>query len=178
MYVRWGRTTCPSGQGTELLYSGRAAGSRGSFHGGSASYLCMPEDPDHMEYGSGRQGYSYTMGIEYRIAPSQPLYNVSHNHVPCALCYAATRATVLTIPAKIHCPANWTKEYTGYLMGERSSFRCSTYECVDKDAESVQGPTVHSYSSGGFYHVEPECTGLSCPPYDSEIELSCVVCSR
>ena len=27
VYVRWGRTSCPSDQGTELLYSGRAAGS-------------------------------------------------------------------------------------------------------------------------------------------------------
>ncbi|CAI8046520.1 Collagen alpha-5(VI) chain [Geodia barretti] len=26
VYVRWGRTVCPSGQGTELVYSGRAEG--------------------------------------------------------------------------------------------------------------------------------------------------------
>ena len=52
-YVCWGMTTCPSGQGTELLYSGRGAGSHFDHTGGGANHLCMSEDPDNMQYASG-----------------------------------------------------------------------------------------------------------------------------
>ena len=40
MYVCWGRTSCPTGQGTEFLYSERGAGSRLNFPGGGANHLC------------------------------------------------------------------------------------------------------------------------------------------
>ena len=36
-------------------------------------------------------------------------------HVPCAVCHVSTRAAVLMIPAWLHCPSQWTLEYTGYL---------------------------------------------------------------
>ena len=179
VYVRWGRTSCPSGQGTELVYSGRAGGSRHTHKGNGANYLCMPDDPDHMQYGSGVQEWSNIHGVEYRIYLSQPLYSVDTHNVPCALCYVATRDTVLMIPAKVHCPTNWTVEYTGYLMTEYITNHRSTYECVDKDPESV--PELDAFSgrdSAFFYHVEPNCSGLPCSPYDAEKELTCVVCSR
>ena len=38
-YVRWGRTTCPTGNGTELLYAGRTAGPLYSQKGGGANLL-------------------------------------------------------------------------------------------------------------------------------------------
>ncbi len=28
-----------------------------------------------------------------------------------------------------------------------------------------------------FFHVEAECGGMQCPPYDPEKELTCVVCT-
>ena len=52
------------------------------------------------------------------------------------------------------------------------------YECVDKDPESVPGLGSYSDPRGIFYLVEPYCNGLSCPPYDAEKELTCVVCTR
>ena len=39
-YIRWGRTTCPDTEGTELVYKGRAAGSYWDHSGGGANYLC------------------------------------------------------------------------------------------------------------------------------------------
>ena len=39
VYTRWGRTTCPSTSGTQLLYAGRAAGSYYTHNGGGANYL-------------------------------------------------------------------------------------------------------------------------------------------
>ena len=166
IYVRWGRTVCPSGQGTELVYSGRAGGS--PYH-----HLCLPDNPDYLQYGPGEQRRSYMYGVEYHPSNYQPLQNVLYDNVPCAVCYIATRATLLMIPAKVSCPTGWTTEYSGYLMAQRNSF----YECVDKDPESVSG--LSSASSANYlYHVEPQCSGFSCPPYDAEKELTCVVCSR
>ena len=138
VYVCWGRTVCPSDQGTELVYSGRAGGSCWSHQGGGANHLCLPDDPDHLQYGSGTQEYNI-YGVEYRLRSSQPLGNVNDHNVPCAVCHVTTRATLLMIPAKVNCPTNWTTEYTGYLMTEHFNHLRSTYECVDKDPESVSG---------------------------------------
>ena len=178
VFVHWGRTSCPSDQRTELLYSGRAAGSKHNTQGGGANHLCMPNDPEHLQYGNGVQGWSYLYGTEYRTHPPHPLRSVEFHNVPCAVCYTATRDTVVMIPANLHCPTHWTVEYTGYLMTEHHSHRRSTYECVDKDPESVSGLDAGSGDNAFFYHVEPHCTGLSCPPYDDQKELTCVVCSR
>ena len=178
VYVRWGRTSCPTGQGTELVYSGRAGGSHHNHRGGAANHLCMPDNPEHLQYSSGVNGQSYVYGVEYDPHGNQPLRSVDSHNVPCAVCFAATRDTILMIPAKLTCPTNWTLEYTGYLMTEHYNHHRSTYECVDKDPESVPGQDAWSGDSAIFYHVEPNCAGLSCPPYDAQKELTCVVCSR
>ena len=178
VYVRWGRTVCPSDQGTELVYSGRAGGSQYNHRGGGANHLCLPDDPDHLQYESGTQETGYIYGVEYRTRTFQPLQNVDYHNVPCAVCYVTTRATLLMIPAKVNCPTNWTTEYTGYLMSTHHSFYRSTYECVDKDPEFVSGLNVADSNSAFISHVEPICSGLSCPPYDAEKELTCVVCSH
>ena len=82
------------------------------------------------------------------------------------------------IPAKVHCPTNWTIEYTGYLMSEHKNSYRSTYECVDMDPESVPELNAQDSVQALLYHVEPVCSGFSCPPYEAEKELTCVVCSR
>ena len=179
VYVRWGRTSCPSDQGTELLYSGRAGGTHRYHKGGAANYICMPDDPDHLLYLSGVDGYGYVYGVEYSIRGGQPLIGVDYKNAPCAVCYTSIRDTVLTIPAKLRCPANWTVEYSGYLMSAHHNVDGRTmYECVDGDPESVPGLDTTSRDTAVFRHVEPHCSGLSCPPYDAEKELTCVVCSR
>ena len=179
VYVRWGRTSCPTDQGTELLYSGRAGGSMKDHQGAGANYLCMPNDPDHMQYDSGVQGRSTIYGVEYRPHSSQPLISSRGHNVPCALCYTATRDTIVMIPAKIYCPSKWTVEYTGYLMTSNIANFRSTHECIDKDPESVPGLNAEINEMSTLLHVEPVCTGsFSCPPYDAGKELTCVVCSR
>ncbi len=40
-YIRWGRITCPEALGTELVYSGRAAGTHYTQKGGSAEKTCL-----------------------------------------------------------------------------------------------------------------------------------------
>ena len=46
VYTRWGRTTCPTTSGTQLVYAGRAAGSWNTHSGGGANYLCLPDNPN------------------------------------------------------------------------------------------------------------------------------------
>ena len=178
VYVRWGRTVCPSDQGTELVYSGRAGGSHYYNQGGGANHLCLPDDPDFLQYTSRTQSNSLIYGVEYRPL-SQPLRNVNNHNVPCAVCHVTTRATLLMIPAKVNCPTNWTTEYTGYLMTahQYNNYR-STYECIDKDPESISGLNGGNGNNAHLYHVEPHCPELSCPPYESGKELTCVVCSH
>ena len=178
-YIRWGRTTCPTDNGTELLYSGRAGGTRYESSGGAANYLCMPDDPDHLQYQSGQQGYNYITGVEYFYASLPSLLSFTYHNVPCAVCYVATRSVAVMIPAKIQCPTNWTLEYIGYLMSEKQGHDSPTmFECVDKDPESVPAQNGISNSRAFFYLVEPSCRGMSCPPYDAEKELTCAVCTR
>ena len=85
---------------------------------------------------------------------------------------------MVMIPAKVHCPTHWTVEYTGYLMTENNVHHRSTYECVDKDPESVPGLNAGQSERSALLHVKPVCSGSSCPPYDAGKELTCVVCSR
>ncbi len=61
-------------------------------------------------------------------------------------------------------------------MTEGKILKRSTYECVDYNKESVTGS--HTNVNGAlFYHVEEECSGMQCPPYNPEKELTCVVCT-
>ena len=43
VYIRWGRTTCPSVPGTERVYEGIAAGSPYNQKGGGSNRLCLPK---------------------------------------------------------------------------------------------------------------------------------------
>ena len=179
IYTRWGRTNCSTDQGTQLLYAGRAGGTHYDHKGGAANYLCMPDNPDHLQYQSGVQGQSYVAGIEYYYQSMPSLSSNNHHNVPCAVCYVATRSVSVMIPAKTQCPTHWTLEYIGYLMSEYYLHGGRTmYECVDKDPESVPGLDSYSNPRAFFLLVEPSCNGLSCPPYEAEKELTCVVCTR
>ena len=108
-YIRWGRTTCPSGQSTELVYAGKAGGSWWRETGGASNYLCMPNDPDYMQYASGNQGRSYVYGVEYDPKVGQPFRvqpDVYGHNAPCAVCMATSRCSLLMIPAKTNCPTS------------------------------------------------------------------------
>ena len=175
-YVRWGRTTCPNTTGTELVYSGRAAGTWYTHNGGSSDYLCLPEQPEYMSFTAGTQGWSPIYGAEYQTNGG-PLPAITHQNVPCAVCDTGQRGSLLMIPARVSCPASWTLEYSGYLMTELNSHRRRSAACVDKDPEAIPG--LDGDSNGAlFYHTEAVCNGIACPPYDPAKELTCAVCTK
>ena len=95
----------------------------------------------------------------------------------CAVCYISTRVTLLMLPARLTCPTNWTLEYNGYLMSERYSHHRSTFECIDEDLESIPGSHA-STDPALFFYNEATCNGLPCPPYDTQKEITCAVCSK
>ena len=174
VYTRWGRITCPNITGTQLVYHGRAGKTHYNQKGGGGNYQCMPNDPEYSTFQTGVQGKSYMYGVEYQ----SPLSSALHDHnVPCAVCHVSTRATVLMIPAKLTCPSGWTKEYYGYLMTQKHDDNIATFECVDANPLSVAGSASNT-NGGLFYHVEANCNGMPCPPYDPAKELTCVVCSK
>ena len=156
VYIRWGKTTCPFTPLTQLIYQGRATGSPHNFQGGGSDILCIPEDPEYLDFLANVQGTTIVYGVEYRSRVGQPLGSVFQENVPCAVC-SGTKSTVLMIPAKVTCPTQWRREYYGYLMvvpGEAA------------DTESCE-----------VAHVEATCEGLSCSSYDPEKELTCVICT-
>ena len=178
VFTRWGRTTCPTTNDTELLYKGKAAGSCHDQTGGGANYICLPNQPEFLSYTPGvYQWQSYIYGAEYETYGG-PLGPLQDHNVPCVVCYVSTRVSYLMIPAKVTCPKTWTTEYQGYLMAEQYNHKRNTvYECVDKDAESIPGSAA-STNGALFYHAQTQCNGLLCPPYDKEKELACVVCTK
>ena len=177
-YVRWGRTTCPDTEGTEVVYTGRAAGTHYQHAGGTNDYLCLPGDPEYSELvGTGTQDYSPLHGAEYQPGGNQPL-NAYHQHnVPCVVCCTSLRVSVLVIPARLSCPPTWTLEYCGYLMTAHRGNHRQSAACVDKDPEAVRGEAADT-NGALLYHMEATCNGLDCPPYDPQKELTCVVCTK
>ena len=138
------------------------------------NYLCLPEDPEYtLPSQPGVDIHSTLYGTEYEA----PITGADNHNVPCAVCAATTREMVLMIPAKTSCPPSWTTEYYGYLMSASNGHRRSTFECVDKDQQSIDGS--HANQGGAlFYHVEATCNGIDCPPFDPAKELNCVVCTK
>ena len=106
-YTRWGNSSCPSADGTELLYAGKAGGTQYTSSGGGVEKLCLPDNPDYLPGTTGFTAYSYIYGAEYQLY-SGPNTNVFNHNVPCAVCYVSTRATAVMIPAKTECPSSWT----------------------------------------------------------------------
>ena len=181
MYTRWGRTTCPNTTGTQLLYAGRAAGSSRNEKGGGANYLCLPEQPQYSTYTAGVQGgRAFLYGAEYQTGGSydnSPLRSFHDHNVPCAVCYTSTRGTVVMIPARLTCPSSWTREYYGYLMAEYHRLHRRMFECMDQSPQSVPGSAADT-DGALFYPVEVKCNGIPCPPYDTQKEVTCVVCTK
>ena len=176
-YIRWGKSYCPSINGTELVYAGRAGGTHYNTNGGGANKICLPEDPDYLSNTAGYSGSTSIWGAEYEFHGTLHSNIVNHN-VPCAVCRVSTRSSVLMIPAKTECPISWTKEYNGYLTAEHDSHHRSSFECIDNSPDVI--PNSSSHLNGAlFYYAGANCNaGLDCPPYQSSRILSCTVCTK
>ena len=179
-FTRWGRTTCPDTNDTELLYQGTMAGSAWN-EAGSAEYQCLHQQPQFLQTTAGRQGErSRIHGTEYRALDSPPAFSdIVHHDAPCSVCYASTRIAKITIPGRTSCPPLWTMEYNGYLMTDKldTNHRSRVPVCVDVNAETVPESAIATTTSL-LYFIETTCTGIDCPPYADGSEVACVVCTK
>ena len=177
-YIRWGKSSCPDTNDTQLVYAGRAGGTFYSSQGGGAEKLCLPLDPDYISdsRSTSVSSYSTLYGAEYETH-NGPHHNLRDHNVPCAVCYASTRAAMIMVPAKTECPSSWTREYYGYLMTEHSTHRRSSFDCVDVNPDTVSGGGG-STNGALFYHVTATCNGLQCPPYVVNKVVTCAVCTK
>ncbi|XP_068731373.1 short-chain collagen C4-like [Montipora capricornis] len=178
-YVRWGRTTCPSG--AQIVYKGIIGGQWYDYSGGGANYLCLPHNPKYDKYKDGHQAAGYIYGTEYQVSQynGDPFKRNLHDHdAPCVVCFVKSRGSMLMMPARNDCPSGWTEEYHGYLMTEQYAHRhSSNFICVDGDPEYVPGS--HANKNGALLHpVEGVCGSLPCLPYVSGRELTCAVCTK
>ncbi|XP_052790165.1 uncharacterized protein LOC128224382 [Mya arenaria] len=187
VYVRWGRTTCPT-NGTDLVYTGFAAGNYYNQEG-AADYVCLTSEPIWGAYDDTAQPISAKMyGTEYQFAHQSFVDGGAHffgkhlhdHDAPCAVCQTYRRSSVM-IPGRNQCYPGWTKEYAGYLVSDLSGYsdhKSSTnYACLDADAEYEIGDQVDN-NGKLMYLVEAICGSLPCPPYVDYRELKCVVCSK
>ena len=180
-YVRWGRTTCPSG--VDAVYTGYAGGSWFDHPGGAVSMLCLPKNPDWAKYIDGvgaNSGFVY--GAEYEPADGRTDQFFGNGHsqhdVPCTVCNAKSRSSSIMVPGMKMCPADWSLEYTGYLMSGRYNHKSSSdYYCIDAAAESLPGGFENKNGYLLFF-VESRCGSLACPPYVEGREMTCAVCSK
>ncbi|XP_028518548.1 collagen alpha-1(IV) chain [Exaiptasia diaphana] len=181
-YIRWGRTSCPSG--ANLVYKGRVGGEDHNNPGGGSNYVCLTEAPKYASYTNALKTVSALMyGAEYQVHSANhpnPFNNKNlHDHdVPCAVCFIPNRNAKLMIPATYECPLGWSKEYWGYLMTEYYKHpNQRNFICVDQDAEPVKG-TFHNHNGALLYGVQGRCGSLPCLPYVEGRELTCVVCTK
>ena len=120
-------------------------------------------------------------GAEYEMySDSNSYVNGRHNtDVPCAVCYVSNRTAVYMVPAKYTCPSGWTREYSGFLMSEKttSTHHRSQFTGIGIALKSVVGSSADKEGLL-FYFVEGRCGSLPCPPYDNTKELSCAVCTK
>ncbi len=174
-FVRWGHTKCPRVRNTRRLYKGVVAGTWFNHKGGSANYLCLPDEPEYEGIKTtGSRSFSWIYGTEYE----QPIKGVHDHGAPCAVCYDSDDNTQLMIPAMINCPSGWTRDYYGYLMGPNEGHPNSKeFICVDKAQKSSHG-SAGNQNGALLYHVRAKCSGIHCPPYDPNLVLTCVVCSK
>ena len=179
-FTRWGRTTCPTTGGTQLLYTGTVVGSHYG-GGGSSEYICLHSQPEFLQTTPGLQPHRTQLyGTKYEFLDTPPaLGNLLRHDVPCALCYTPTRTAKITIPARTSCPPSWTREYYGYYMSEAQygNHKTKTPVCMDVNAAAVPG-TSSSNVRSLIHFMETTCVGINCSPYFNGAEITCAVCTK
>ncbi|KAJ8021324.1 Short-chain collagen C4 [Holothuria leucospilota] len=182
VFVRWGLPECPSS--SRLLYSGIVGGAHYTHKGSGANYLCLPEEPiyDEPQEGTSGQNRALVYGAEYETNTYGQWNHLHNSNVPCAVCWARNRPSLVVVPARNECPGSgWTKEFSGYLVAAHYNHQRSEFVCMDKNPEVIPR-SAHDANGALFYVAEGRCgasgSGLPCGPYVNGYELTCAVCTR
>lgn len=199
VYIQWGKQSCSS-EGTTPVYTGYAAGP-GSFrpsnngrqqdfaiYGGGTNMLCLTDTPSlrasHVAPSTAATVYA-AQYLNDSITFAQPW------PMPCSACEVHNSSSVITVPGSDRCPAGWTMEYNGFIMGQSSrvgrvnNFEESQYICVDDSFDSYSGASPlqqNRMDTATFMSaVKVDCgQGIRCgdSKYSSTLSLTCAVCSK
>ena len=171
VYTRWGSNSCTLTPGTELVYSGRAGGRVSTQALEDDTFLCMPREPDYKQS-------QYLKGEQEEDVNRYQYSDLTIHDIPCAVCYATTRASLLMIPAKTTCPVDWTAEYEGYLMSEQNGSEMrGKYMCVDQSL-GLHNADQPRHDRLSLVEVKCDSHDQGCAPYQPNKKLSCIVCTR
>ena len=158
VYIHWGRSDCRAG--SLKICSGHAAGGA-SQSAGPQQPLCLPLIPEYSRYIPGSQAYhrSQLTVFIYKLDGTAGVFDASAaflngKRVECAVCEATSRPSKLFIPARDFCPAGWTREYSGYLMGGAPHYRLTPGSansvCVDSKASAQLGDRLSDRHSAHY----------------------------
>ena len=174
IFYRWGRTTCPGG--ASLVYTGRMAKGHYTHAGGPTEYYCMHGTPEYDDYNDANQEGALIYGVEYETSGYgvAALAAMHDQEAPCSVCEAPADLQLM-LPGRQNCPAGWTTQYQGYLMGEYYTHASgSQLVCVDREPE---GFGVNGNQNGGLlYPTEAENGVLG--SYVHNREVTCAVCTK
>jgi hypothetical protein len=190
-FIRWGRTTCPTG--TKVLYKGQIAGGHFYSTGSGANYVCLNEKPTWSPKNNpgGQDHASEIYAAEYQVyvdyAANNPLsydnnggVTVHDQDAVCVRCYRPNSSDTMMMPGRQDCGegnVDWILEYKGILMAERRNHNHPTeYICVD-DTPEVRAGGAENKDGALLYPVEAMCGALACPNYIDRYEVTCAVCS-
>lgn len=186
-YTRWGKTECPSVNGTVKIYDGLAAGGTYTRYGGAIDLLCIPREPSYGNYSGSLGGSSYLYAAAYTLRTEasfalfgKDLKNPELN-TPCVVCQSIGRTASLRIAGQTDCYTGWTTEYRGYLLSEHEGHqRAPDFPCVDSDADGILQANVGIERGRLLYKVTVHCFSNVpwCPPYINARELACVMCTK
>ncbi|VDI15950.1 Hypothetical predicted protein [Mytilus galloprovincialis] len=183
-YTRWGRTKC-SGDKTEIVYSGFVGGASHNDSGSQVNMLCVPTQPQYAINNKKADNHPWLGGTIYSMhqmdTPNTALDQSKYTlyGIPCTVCRARDKTSVIMIPGRKECTSDWEKEYNGYLFGGNPKFKSgSEYVCIDEVPERRKKAT--SWSEKPILKpVHSKCNEvMPCPPFIDGRVLTCVVCSK
>ena len=111
-----------------MVSSGLMSSRQSSDSGGGSNYLCLPHNPEYVNTATNlATNRAMIYGTEYQGDPDDifDMDNIvggtfiDHN-VPCTVC-ESNKTSVFMYPARTTCPQDWSQEYWGYLIAERSA---------------------------------------------------------
>ena len=175
-YVRWGRTTCPTGVSSPV-YAGWMLGPHNGHGGGPVEYQCADETPEWSPYARSSDSNGHLFySVEFENTGHTQMDALVNREVRCAVCEVQA-STSLMIPAQTSCPAGWTKQYQGVLAGGYFTHSAQTkVVCMDDNPESWNSATNHD--QGRIFSAEIERNSGVPAAYLQDYEPACVVCTR
>eukprot|EP00049_Salpingoeca_infusionum_P023736 m.13631 g.13631 ORF g.13631 m.13631 type:complete len:4451 (+) comp5977_c0_seq1:73-13425(+) len=177
VFQRWGKTACPSG--TTRVYEGIMAGPHYTHGGGGANALCMTKAPKYLHTSGTDQEGGILYRTEYEMTGAQnslgyPWTSLNDRDATCSVCQSRdTNEFSLMVPGRITCPANYDKEYRGYLMALHTSHKRSEFVCVDESPD-ISGSTNNE--NGNLLYFT-EMSGSPFSGYSQYQEVACVMCT-